>query len=1842
MIGQLINNKYLLIEKISESNHSNVYIAEYNSEKYIAKLLKRDATSLKISDIIRFKNEASIISELVHENIIKFIEFGEWYENYFIISEYIHGKSIEEYISENYKFSIEETINIILQICSGLEIAHAKGIIHRDIKPANVIISTKSNIKIIDFGLSQIKELEKFIEEKEIVGTYSYMSPEQSGILKRTVDERSDLYSLGILFYHIIAGELPFKGNDISSLLHQHIAKIPESPKKFNPQIHEDLNRIILKLIAKDPVNRYQSIAGLVHDLILFKKGERYFDLGTGDQLIKLSYQTDLISRELETGKLLKAYEHLQSGKSSICFVNGATGVGKTRFAREFQKYILENNGLAISGKCFLQETLMPYGVFKTIIDDYIRYLKKIHEEVDNDKQKARIFNLKKKLNEEFYDLGEILLRFNAGLKDFLGEVSPLVSLDNDKEQERFLKIIVNFFDIIARHEKNLVIFFDDVQWIDEGSIKLLSKLVDLINTTPLMIVCLYRDNEVSSEHIFFHLRNKVKNSTGNFFKDEINLYPFRKKELSLFIKKILIRDVLSLDEITDFLIEKSKGNLFFTIEIIRQIIDEKILINTINGWEIDSEKLKKYTVPISLVDVVIRRLNLLEKKEINLLSQAAVMGKEFEIEMLFNFLEEVEDMTIKTSMRNLKIIDKACQLQFIEELYEAGVYAFVHDRVREAFYQMIKPEDRIQLHFKIAQTLEKNILKYKNQQDQVFKIAYHYIECNEEDKILEYAMPAALIAKQNFANDQAIKLFKIITELLIKKQLTGDERYLKAQEYLAEIYLTVGKTDLAIDIYNQIIKRIDDNIYKATIYRHISTAYFKKGDWKNCEHYGKIGLELLGINLKISKAGIVLTIIKEVLKRFFIELFSFYFRNKKKNQNQEKYQLIAWFFVTLNWMYILSDRMKLIASQLKMINISETKLGNSKELAMSMGAYASVLMSIPFFKKSHKLHLRSLQMREDLNDTWGIGQSCQWLGYYHMWCGEYNKSIDYFNTSIEKFKTVGDVRETGMSYMGLFYSYFYLSDYKNALAVNKIYIELTENSADYYGISRSYNNEGIALIEKGRLDEAEKVLLKAFDICQKYEVGIVKCSSFIFLGKLMNMKGDYNKSIMYLENAREFDLNNRFIKHFSIPTYPHLAEAYINQYIDAFQKNNMNSTTLKREKIRVACKEALKKTKKWSTHYGLALNVNARYYTLSEKYKKAEKYFIDSINHNAKHDRKYPLAQAYMGYAELLKLQQKEELARDYYLKAYNTFKLVDTKNYVSKLRNIIGIKEHGEASISYSSQKLIDRQRLSTIIKVSQDISRILNLDELLNSIMSKTIEITGAKTGYILLKERKSGNLEVRVTRNILSEKASEIELNIFSNNIVKQVFDSGESLLIFNASESHTYYRSVVEHSLKSILCIPLKHRDEILGICYLDNSLSSHVFTYEDKELLEVFMAQASIAIENAQVYSNLEGMVQERTQKLKESEKRYKALVSNLPDMVIVHINGMIVYVNNMATQVTGYTIGELIGSNMINFVKEDYKTLVIENLKARIFEESNNDYEIEIIKKTGEFSNVIVRASKIRYENQDAIIAVLTDITDIKYAEKELRQAYNKLKELDELKSSFLSTVSHELRTPLTSVLGFAKLIKMKFDSSILPLIDIQDTKNFKNAELIKSNIDIIVTEGERLTNLINDILDLAKLEAGKVEWKSEEVNIQEVIEHATSATYSLFDEKKIELIKQIQPNLPNFVGDKNRIIQLIINLISNAVKFTEQGSITCMAELDGKNILVKVIDTGIGIEEKYYSEIFEKFKQIENTITNRPKGTGLGLQICKQIVEHHNGQIFVESIVGQGSTFSFTIPIF
>lgn len=365
-----------------------------------------------------------------------------------------------------------------------------------------------------------------------------------------------------------------------------------------------------------------------------------------------------------------------------------------------------------------------------------------------------------------------------------------------------------------------------------------------------------------------------------------------------------------------------------------------------------------------------------------------------------------------------------------------------------------------------------------------------------------------------------------------------------------------------------------------------------------------------------------------------------------------------------------------------------------------------------------------------------------------------------------------------------------------------------------------------------------------------------------------------------------------------------------------------------------------------------------------------------------------------------------------------------------------------------------------------------------------------------------------------------------------------------------------------------------------------------------------------------------------KTTELENALSSLTAIINNMPDgLLVTNAKGRVTLANPAIKEMFNLHDREIIDKGYAKILSG-----VLNELMAKTGREREGVITSDVDLPGGRIARAVataIRKKSSLVEIDYEYIGYLVIVRDITME-----------KEVDRMKNDFISIVSHELRTPLTSIIGFTKLIRKKLEDVLFPTVDQSEPKSKKAVDQVTSNIGIIISEGERLAALINDVLDIAKMEAGKIEWRDDSLSVGTLIERAADASASLFQEKGLTLLKEIADGLPEIRGDSDRLIQVLLNFLSNAVKFTERGHVLCRATRNADLITVCVEDTGIGIAEEDLAEVFEKFKQVGEVHTDRPKGTGLGLPICKQIVEHHGGSVWVESELGKGSRFFFTLP--
>lgn len=450
-----------------------------------------------------------------------------------------------------------------------------------------------------------------------------------------------------------------------------------------------------------------------------------------------------------------------------------------------------------------------------------------------------------------------------------------------------------------------------------------------------------------------------------------------------------------------------------------------------------------------------------------------------------------------------------------------------------------------------------------------------------------------------------------------------------------------------------------------------------------------------------------------------------------------------------------------------------------------------------------------------------------------------------------------------------------------------------------------------------------------------------------------------------------------------------------------------------------------------------------------------------------------------------------------------------------------------------------------------------------------------------------------------------------------------------------------------------LAVPLRVGAEMVGILGLGAHVDGRAYTTREVHILRALGRQAALAVQNARLVrrlerqrDNLEDEVRRRIKVMESDRNRLNAILQNMADaLLVVNAEGRILVTNPAFERLVRRSSTALIGHRLEKIWHFPELMKVIGKALVRPGEVFTNTLPIQdlvwerLTETKARQTERMIRLSVTAMPGSDNVICILRDVT------QEV--------EVDQMKSKFISTVSHELRTPLTSILGFAKLTHRTFARSIAPLIP-KDELAHRAVKRIAHNLEIMVTEGDRLTTLINDVLDIASLDAGTIRWVDQPYEISSLIHRVVEELSAKTKKKGLRVHIEIEPDLPTLEGDPRRIEQVMWNLLSNALKFTESGQVTISARAlaaedlihkwrvpQGGGVLISVADTGIGISEEEMAQLFRRFQQGGDALRNKPQGTGLGLAICREIVNHYQGEIWAESAPGEGATFYVTLPL-
>ncbi|MBX2817288.1 MAG: AAA family ATPase, partial [Saprospiraceae bacterium] len=772
--------------------------------------------------------------------------------------EYIPGSTWDE-AYHNSDQEIETFIRLAIAVSKAVHEVHGCGIVHRDINPRNIIVSEElDRATVIDFGISR-KMGSKIVHQGSpdlLEGTLSYLSPEQTGRMNRRVDARSDLYSLGVSFFQLLTGALPFVEKNNLEIVHAHLAKAAPHPQSVAPSVPKVLGDIVMKLMAKDSSERYQSAAGLVEDLntALTQWTEtgaiEEFILGQNDHSGSLHLPEKLYGREAELEVLNTAYQEVLHGRNQLLLVGGYSGIGKTVLVEEIHRPVASTNGIFLSGKFGQYQRNIPYHAIRESLEKLYQLLLTASPQARQEFVEAFL----KEVGEDREALFDLMPQLEAMVPK---SEQPLPELDAQDAITRLQVVFRRFLKFLSGRQP-LVLFLDDVQWADGASLALLKSMVLDEGLTNVLIVAAYRDNEVGAGHPLPMLVEEIK-SQGALV-NSITLSPLPLEQVGAFVQDTFEWGQEQAQPLTEIIFSKTHGNAFFVKEFIREIYEKELVKFDFKSleWKLDLEGVRKQKITENVVDLLTARMEEMDPDMQECLKLGSCIGSSFSLnqvahlrkvnrqEVFTQLWPAIEDELIRLLDHRHELMSGTLNLKDHEDM----MFRFGHDRIQQAAYQALGEDGRVQAHAEMGLML----MEQRSEPHDIFDVVRHLNQGMEglhsisKDQLLALNLEAAELARATAAFESALDYVHAMEKIReTHPQNTANPR---EQRVAAEVYFLNGQLERSEELLRICLETTDEVTERVDLYYLLMLRQSLSSQYVEAIQTARTALELLDFDL--------------------------------------------------------------------------------------------------------------------------------------------------------------------------------------------------------------------------------------------------------------------------------------------------------------------------------------------------------------------------------------------------------------------------------------------------------------------------------------------------------------------------------------------------------------------------------------------------------------------------------------------------------------------------------------------------------------------------------------------------------------------------------------------------------------------------------------------------------------------------------------------------------------------------------------------------------------------------------------------------------------------------------
>ncbi len=1716
---------------------------------------------------------------------------------------------------------VSHFLRIAVPLAGALRRVHERGLIHKDIKPANILVhAADGRVWLTGFGIASRlpRERQAPAPPEIIAGTLAYMAPEQTGRMNRSVDSRSDLYALGITFYEMLTGQLPFTAADPMEWVHCHIARQPMPPSKRVGGVPTPLSAIVMKLLAKTAEARYQTAAGVEADLRrCLAEWESHgriepFSLGGRDVSDRLLIPEKLYGREREIETLTASFDRVvASGNVELMLLCGYSGIGKSAVVNELHKLLVSPRGLFASGKFDQYKRDIPYATLAQAFQSLVRSLLGLNE--------AELGRWRDSLSQALGPNGQLIVNLVPELELVIGKQPPVADLPPQDAQNRFQMVFRRFLSVFARKEHPLTLFLDDLQWLDAATLDLLEHLATHTEVRHLLLIGAYRENEVGHAH---PLMRTLEAIAVDVKVHEIVLAPLQLDDIGRLIADAMHCKPQHVHSVAQLVQEKTGGNPFFAIQFFIALAEEGLVVFDPVApawtWDIDRIRARGYTD--NVVDLMVGKLKRFSPTTQEALKYLACLGNVATIATL-----TLVHGTTEAAMH--AALWEAVHAGLV--LRENSAYKFLHDRIQQAAYSLIPEEQRAEVHLRIGRVLRSNLTAEEHAEhlfdvaNQLNRGAARLVDRDEKSEVATIDLRAGRKAKASAAFASARAYFAGGMAVLDERDW-GREYELMFSLWLecAECEFLSGDFDKAEQLIAELLKRGASKVDQAAVYHLKVLLHVRKSENAQAVAGALTCLHLFGIDLPAHPTWEQVQAEYEMVWRnldgrpieHLIDL---------PPMTDPEMQAAMRLLSALHDAAYVTDLHLYYLRVCRMVNVS-IHHGTSAASTHGLASFGMVLG--PVFHR-YREGYRFTKLACDLVEKHGFiaRQGVHFtMGIVAMWTQPIATAIDFTRMAFRTASETGDLTYACYSMSQAVASLLLRNDPLDVVwRESEMALEFARRARFHDMADVIVSQQRFVAAMQGRTATFSTFSDAHFDEAA-FEAQLtgdrlptMSCWYWILKLKARFLAGDYAEALAAADKARVLlwvaTLQTRVLDYFY---YTALTVAAL------YEKGSADEQSGWRDLL-ITHRERLHE---WTDNYPPTFTdkhalVAAEIARLEGRDADAMRLYEQAIRSAREHGFVQNEGVALEAAAQFYAARDFDTIADAYRREARRCYLRWGAAGKVQQLEHL---HPHlRDAPIPASSATIgapVGQLDVGTVLKAAQTVSGEIVLGDLIKTLLRIAVEHAGAERGLLILfpedepriaAEATTGRGQFEVTLRDTAPSPAELP-----EAILHTVIRTRQSVILDDGLAQNPFAADqyICQKQTRSALCLPLVKQSRLVGVLYLENNLASHVFTPARISVLEMLASQAAISLENARLYNDLG-----------EREARIRRLVdSNIVGVVIWDVDGRIIEANQAFLDIVGYTREDLVSLRWTELTPSEWRDAddqAVEELKAA---GTVRPREKEYFRKDG--SRVPVLIARALFEwNKDEGVAFVLDLTERKHVEEALRDTQANLAHVTRITTlgQLTASIAHEVNQPLAAVANAAAACQRWLDR---PTPDLDEAR---------SAVGWITRETNRASEVIRRVRALAN----RTSIEKAPLDVNDIVREAIALVQRELISHGVSLQTEFAPALPVILGDRVQLQQVIINLVMNSIEAMQSltdrpRELVVRSGQRETQALVSVTDSGDGIATENADRLFTPF------FTTKPSGMGMGLSICRSIMEAHGGRLWATANLPHGTTFQFALP--